>query len=742
MAHLDPKRAFRFPQAQGRAFDKLTLTQKGVWSLHAFNSAAELHPNGKVPASLLPVAKGGGIGANLNNKDKETPNNVESVAVVGGSWNSASSSFLTGVAMAALAGPVTGIATGLLSFLAKDANSYPLHALLEIQKYDSLIDYYDELDNSTLIDPNAALSKLILDVMVFGCKQRGMTGNVRAKLKNTTFRVTIFDRVDSGYSILNDKKKAYLTTTPYKILTGQFMRETIPYLGYGRATAYASQKIHWSGDFKNDDIQQFLKDNSVTTYVDKRLETYFKNSSNRSTLKSDVRNTAELVILWANRFGIMKKQNKRVLTSEDLDNVQQVKFNGDIIPNLFAIEGIVYSLNFGFTPVNFSDVQYNYANNQELLDEIKKGLTESEKHARSDALKFTGDLTLLQRYLRDKSRSIYRLGIIGLQLGSRGKVQDLAIDRMIEVYTENFDTQTFSVYEQSWVSGAAIMEIPFKLLPFWAPFAGLSLGVNIGLGLLSSTPDFIRAFAEDDPKKASSFIKQALITLAINALGGALSNVKTFPINKVKLDKVYGLIRRSISKILKNPEKKTKEIVKFLLAANRIISGPSHAQGTVASLLKLPPGQLNLLIRVLGAEARSIIKGIEKYFAKKQRKPAGVSTEKSTTEKEELISLDELTDRLMSNESISLGSLPSNINMLRSPLSRLYKTEEGESIRNITIKSYGPNQEHLYYQLTDLNKNISKDPDDIIPTGTELTLPFKLIEREIKIPNIFDTVRQ
>ena len=43
-------------------------------------------------------------------------------------------------------------------------------------------------------------------------------------------------------------------------------------------------------------------------------------------------------------------------------------------------------------------------------------------------------------------------------------------------------------------------------------------------------------------------------------------------------------------------------------------------------------------------------------------------------------------------------------------------------------------------QLSDLNKDISNDPDDIKSTGTSLQIPLRLDETKIIIPNVFDTV--
>lgn len=647
MAHLSLERAFRQPQEQGRAFNKLTLLQKGLWTVNSLIAVGDTNP----------LSSNNDLGDDANNNSGEdaktglhdempdihmageasdAPVHTSADSTVeepetSGTYNAAGNSLVVGAAATMIGGPITGIVAASLAYLPSGVES-AFSYFAYIKSKSNLDNLYQDLDDRVNLNILLPINELVYDVMQEACRIKGMKGDIRKQLENTKFYVTLrtvinVDKRTGKRNYLRDHKNARITTTPYKMATGQYIKDLEPYLGVLRANSGSSDTIHWTGNFKNSAVQDFLKDGSVVKYVNRRLSNLFSDENNLQNLKKSIRFNAEFNMFKTNITAKDEQKRRQLLTSEDFDNVRQVKSLGTIIPSLFEVRGMIYSFDPSFSPVKFEDVKHDISKSPEFFDQVKMGLTESERSQRDSLLRTKGVAfsTFKAKYKIIKAFLSGFPETPTLSLGASGKVEDITIDKMVKNYKEEFDLQTYSNSEQSLFQLAAVADIIFKFLPIAAPALGMSLAVNIGLGILSSSTEFIRAAATDDPVKVRSYVKSGLMNIFIQIMAGVSATVKIMPLKLPKLNSLEKMVHETTTLMLNTPNARKLIFKSFILRSLPYSEGAIRTSHTLAETLGLLKGQMNLTVRVTGGWGKLFIEAIEELIFEERNSNSNLS---------------------------------------------------------------------------------------------------------------------
>jgi len=692
MSHLEPERAFRQPQEQGRALDKLTLPEKALWLFHTLNSVSAITTVPETPPTLKRDAK---IGEQRQSRyempDKNASKKAADMPVAAGPLNAAANSLLAGMAVTAIAGPVAGAAAALLALLPDAVQGGRI--IGPIAPNDSLSNLYPLLDANVNMEPNKPVLDYFTEILAYKCKRSGMSGDVFKKIQDTKVKVSVFNINKGG--LLTGTKNTFIRVTPLEIATGELLTKLTPLIGSNRAHNNQSYKIEWPAEFKNNGISTTFTDDSLQTYVNMKMKRTVSSATALNSIKDSIRASAETNAYIHNQMNMATHTNFDKVSSEDLNDVQQIKFKGYPVSNLFLVGRMIHGTSSSFVPVKLKDAENNLAGQTELLKEMNAGLPKSQQNkVPASFASLEGKYNLLKMFFTGVTSPF--------SLGEKGRVQDILAKVVVDNFEDDFDRLIVSRGESTLFALAGGIDVLLKLLPFWAPFTGMSISANIGLGLCNAVPSTLKALAEDDRAKTIAHLRDSLTAFSTHLLAGILATRPIIP-RGLSLAKE---VRHTADKILDNPNDKLITLSKFVdkLFSMKFNFVAKDTQ-TVAAFLKfnIPPAVINLLVRFLGGGSKAVYNLLA--TASKERQLAAANAAIAHI------------DRQSVTANAPIAPRDSTLNYVS------YTIEEGDTFKDIAKKAYGANREDRYVELFNANRDLLASLEGPLPVGQTLRIP-------------------
>ncbi|MDF7658788.1 LysM peptidoglycan-binding domain-containing protein [Erwiniaceae bacterium L1_54_6] len=512
-------------------------------------------------------------------------------------------------AIGALAGgPKTALAAGVASII-NPADGMAVNLRKEeridlIKKKDMLKSIEENVNVDITDPPGEMMGKALKQAYRWApfahADERLDNDRIKVTLHKSEFPVKWLYQVITG----SETSKYF---TPYEIASGEVRKyvegNNSPY----RNVINGGCDYTWPDDYPTF-LRDTLKDGDILSIVEDKLDAALKLPENIQKIKGSMRDTA---IIMAEIYNITHPNSTAVeLTEKDLNNVQQLVFQGTTLSNLFLHKGYIFSLSPGFEPVNYNKLMssLNTPMPKALREEIDRGLSYKNRieHAGKDKALANND---------DKIDPRKQNGLIPGK--KSGTVEDILSEPAIENVTSDFDFSTWTRAESNIFRAAETLKFVLALFPIWGPAMKIRPLYNMGISLLGCTPSVMKAVIEDNPEKQKKHITEALINLATNAVAGASANVNA--------PAIRSLSSRSAQLIINNPQNKLDLLAKFIKSVAKL-TGDTAKGGykNVADFWNsLNQGQKMLLARILGNSGKLFYSKLAKLFADENKGTTG-----------------------------------------------------------------------------------------------------------------------
>jgi hypothetical protein len=479
--------------------------------------------------------------------------------------------------------------------------------------------------------------------------------------------------------------------TPTEVASGQARKFIAENSDTFRNIFNIGHKYTWPGDYPAS-LRFSLRDGDILSIVEDKVDAALKVPANIRNIKEAMGNNAEIMAEIYN----LTHPNSPVgeLTRKDLNNVEQLVFQGVALSNLFLHKGYIFSTSPGFEPVNYNKLMSSLKTPmpKELREEIDVGLSYKNRIEFADADKVkiydTDDFMEKPEY--------------GLVRGKKGRVEDILSEPAIENVSSDFDFETWTRLEANLFRGAEVLKAALSLFPVWGPAMKVGPMLNFALSLLSCTPSVMKAVIEDNPEKQKGYIKDALYALAVSAVAGVVSPVQATELTK--------LSTTTAANIASKPATKIAELAKFVKNAASITS--NTAKGGVKSMAQfwgsLSQGQKMLLARIAGNSGKLFYKELAKLFANENKGTTGTSQARPETPEVN-------TNPTAQTERAADGST-----------SNVYMSKKGESLWKISNSYEKLYNNHALQAFWAANQNSIPDGmylDEELPEGTPIIIP-------------------
>lgn len=506
------------------------------------------------------------------------------------------------------------------------------------------------------------------DVITEKFKTFGLNTNTEDRVKNDKIKVEVYHPFKGGEIVASKE------FSPADVASGQMKVFIQDNAGWFREKTGLGHEITWPTDY-GDGLKHWLQQSFMVDQIDRALNSPETLAKTRALTKEDSTNIINLYM----KTHASRNVGADRITPADLANVTQVKFCDGVIPNLFVVKGRVFSLNPNFVPVKLSDVQNNILKYPELMDEIKSGLP--------------------LRFIIEQGGNLFKTpknifgGVVAtrrdiIETGNSGKIEDILTPQVINNYDDDFDYTTKSKGEFLVKDLAILAKIGFAFMPVWMPMLGVSKAVNITVGLLSATPSMLEGIAEDDLKKSEKHFKDAMFSMCIHGVAGAISADK---ISQLKI-----LSENTAAQFVSNPKDSLNAFTRLLIKADKIVSGTSRSAAEVFDNLK-PPMRI-LLVRLGGRDvnlARKLINDTMKTMNQEEKSGGSVHIAPAGT-----------TQFSPAHQS------------------SVYRLRSEESVKNIAKRLYPTiNEKEVMREIFSRNEGILINPDKPLHPITRLILP-------------------
>ncbi|WP_416413683.1 hypothetical protein [Pantoea sp. App145] len=676
----------------GRSLSDMTLVQKATLGLYASNALKDIAPptlskperrfkdpkagktglvktadKDKTPFTKMP----GTCKADYSNKTIKTDNTINTDNSVKTDNTIAKSvqTILTTAAATMLAGPKAGLAAFAVSMAAPteeamiNIHTKARHEQIEKEtklKEDMLKSIEDNVDIDIADQPGDMMRSALLQAY----RWAPFLKNAEERIDNDRI---IADVIPSTFPALYLKakilgEKIEKGFTPIDIASGlakKFIEENrdtfLNIVGWGG-------DLTWPADYPGY-LRTAMEDGDILKIIEDKVDAALKDPKNIRKIKESLRGTADVM---ADIYNITHPNSPvGKLTRADLDNVQQLVFQGTTLSNLFLHKGYIFSINPGFEPVNLNRLMSSLFTPmpKELRDEIDLGLS-----FRNRVEYNRKDKVLIPNKADEITRRIQ--GLIPGKLS--GKVENILSKPAIDNVDSDFDFATWTRWESNIFRGAETLKAVLALFPIWGPAMKITPLVNYGISLLGCSPSIIKSVIEDNPEKQKKHITDALFALGTNAFAGSASTLNA--------PAIKNLAAKAAQAISKYPQGKVDVIAKFMKAAG-VLTG-NKASGGIKNVAdfwnSLNQGQKMLMARVLGNSGKLFNDKLAKLFANENKGTTAATepTAASSTQNSQ-------TTRQTQGVSASSASQTTEAN---AQPKQYYVSIKGESIWDIALK--------------------------------------------------------
>lgn len=388
---------------------------------------------------------------------------------------------------------------------------------------------------------------------------------------------------------LNSVKKPVTVTYPLRdIADGTMSNDIYDRAGAGKAVLKFGYEIHWPEAY-TDSLKAKLEGGWLKTTLEQNIKNMRHSESYRLSVGGMLRASAftslvthALYLISAENLNIDSEKAYGMLDQVTSLNLKTAKGEVITLPNLFILNGYIFSTNDAFRPVKFDPNKHVLQYSESLKQEVLSGLSKQNADMRRND-PFAKQLT---------SGPFQQWKYPTLETGQSGKIEDLLLDQLFQNLDDNWDYESSSDSELLLKAGADVAQLIFSLMPVWGGVAtklGMSLKTNIWLGLVGTSTHLFKAAITDSPTEAQNYLEKFTFALAVQLAGVGLSNLK--------IDVLKNSAKTAAHLMVKQPDKKFQVLRLFF--RKLFISGMKNPSNNY--LNQLQPGQRLLLARILGA---------------------------------------------------------------------------------------------------------------------------------------------